>query len=214
MKYFTSTILFLFCLIFEINHAQVLITPAGSISENFNSLASARTNTWTDNSTIPTWLSQRTGTGTTYVASIGNSNAGGLYSFGSTVTPTDRALGSLGSSTSSFSTELLIDDVEFTSWGTGLETTVTAVDQPLLNNYPNPFASNTVINYSLAIPSENVNLNVVDINGKQVFTQTLGKQNAGEITLNFDGSNLKEGIYFYTVTSDNNRQTGKMMISK
>ena len=98
MKYFTKTILFLFCLIFEINHAQVLITPSGSITENFNSLASAGTNTWTDNSTIPNWLSQRTGTGTTYVASTGNSNAGGLYSFGSTVTPTDRALGSLGSS--------------------------------------------------------------------------------------------------------------------
>ncbi len=119
-----------------------------------------------------------------------------------------------GTSSSSFSTELLLDDVEFTTWGTGLETTVTAVDQPLLSNYPNPFASSTVINYSLAIPSENVNLTVVDINGKQVFTQNLGKQNAGEITLDFDGSDLKEGIYFYTVTSDNNRQTGKMMISK
>lgn len=98
MKHLTFTILFVFCLIFEINHAQVLITPSGSITENFNTLSSAGTNTWTDNSTVPNWLSQRTGTGTTYVASIGNSNAGGLYSFGSTLTPTDRALGSLGSS--------------------------------------------------------------------------------------------------------------------
>ena len=81
-------------------------------------------------------------------------------------------------------------------------------------DFLSPIASNTVINYSLAISSENVNLTVIDINGKQVFTQNLGKQNAGEITLDFDGSDLKEGIYFYTVTSDNNHQTGKMMISK
>jgi flagellar hook assembly protein FlgD len=108
----------------------------------------------------------------------------------------------------------MIDDVEFTSWGTGLETTVTAVDQSDLSNYPNPFNSVTAINYSLAIPSSNTNLTVIDINGKQVFTKDLGKQVAGDFTVNFDGSDLNSGIYFYTLTSDNNRQTGKMMISK
>jgi hypothetical protein len=119
-----------------------------------------------------------------------------------------------GSTATTLSTELMIDDVEFTSWGTGLETTVTAVDQSDLSNYPNPFNSVTAINYSLAIPSSNTNLTVIDINGKQVFTKDLGKQVAGDFTVNFDGSDLNSGIYFYTLTSDNNRQTGKMMISK
>jgi Secretion system C-terminal sorting domain len=119
-----------------------------------------------------------------------------------------------GTSATTLSTELMLDDVEFTSWGTGLETTVTAVEQSDLSNYPNPFSSVTAINYSLAIPSSNTNLTVIDINGKQVFTKDLGKQAAGDFTVNFDGSDLNSGVYFYTLTSDNNRQTGKMLISK
>ncbi len=118
-----------------------------------------------------------------------------------------------GTSSTSTTTELLVDDVEFTTWGTGLNT-VTGVNAPEISNYPNPFNNTTAISYNLAIPSENVSLSVVDINGKQVFTKDLGKQTAGDFTVNFDGSDLNSGIYFYTLTSDNNRQTGKMMISK
>jgi hypothetical protein len=62
-------------------------------SQNFNSLANTGTGIpWTDNSTIPGWYSTRT----TYNAANGSSNAGALYSFGTTAT-TERALGSVGS---------------------------------------------------------------------------------------------------------------------
>ena len=76
--------------------AQVLITASGSNAQNFDALLNTGSGTWTDNTTIPNWYSQRTGTGTTYSASTGSLNAGGLYSFG-IAAATDRALGSVGS---------------------------------------------------------------------------------------------------------------------
>ncbi len=89
-------ILMISLLFFNSNQAQVLITASGSHAQNFDGLLNTGSGTWTDNSTIPNWYSQRTGTGITYSASTGTSNAGGLYSFGSTAA-TDRALGSVGS---------------------------------------------------------------------------------------------------------------------
>jgi len=80
-----------------IANSQVSITGAGSYSQDFNTLVNTGTAIpWVDNSTIPNWFSQRTGTGTTYNAGNGSSNAGALYSFGSTAS-SDRSLGSIGS---------------------------------------------------------------------------------------------------------------------
>jgi hypothetical protein len=65
-------------------------------SQDFNTLLSSGSTTWTDNSTIPGWYAQRTGTGTSVVASSGSSVQPNLYSYG-TVAQADRALGSVGS---------------------------------------------------------------------------------------------------------------------
>src|SRR5215468_11116155 len=73
------------------------ITALGSpLTENFDTLPSSGSATWTNNSTIPGWYHARTGTGVTIVANDGGSNAGNLYSYG-TSGSTDRALGSVGS---------------------------------------------------------------------------------------------------------------------
>jgi hypothetical protein len=69
------------------------ISLVTTYTQNFNTLANSGTgNAWTDNSTIAGWYSSRT----TYNAGDGSSNAGALYSFGST-SATDRAIGSVGS---------------------------------------------------------------------------------------------------------------------
>ncbi len=65
-------------------------------SQNFNTLPSSGSATWSDHSTIPGWYAQRTGTGTSIAASSGPSVQGNLYSYG-TGTQADRALGSIGS---------------------------------------------------------------------------------------------------------------------
>ena len=76
---------------------QIGMTTTGSQTQNFNTLAtSGSSNTWTDNSTITNWYSQRTGNGTTYTADAGSGTAGTLYSYG-TGTNTERALGTIGS---------------------------------------------------------------------------------------------------------------------
>ncbi|OLP16352.1 hypothetical protein BST81_21405 [Leptolyngbya sp. 'hensonii'] len=75
--------------------------PAGAISlaspysQDFNTLISSGSATWVNN-TIEGWYTARTGTGTTIVANDGGSNAGNLYSYGSTGS-TERSLGSVGS---------------------------------------------------------------------------------------------------------------------
>ena len=75
--------------------AQISMASSSSYSQDFNSLLSSGSATWADNSTIPDWYTKRTGTGTTFVANDGSSNAGNLYSYG-TGTAADRALGTVG----------------------------------------------------------------------------------------------------------------------
>lgn len=78
--------------------AQVSLTTLDvAHTQNFDTLPTSGSATWTNNSTIPGWYHARTGTGTTIVANNGGSNGGALYSYG-TGTATERALGSLGSS--------------------------------------------------------------------------------------------------------------------
>jgi predicted extracellular nuclease len=71
------------------------LSLSSAYSQNFNSLISSGTTTWTDGSTLSGWYSTRSGTGTSIIANDGSSNGGNLYSYGAT--STDRALGSVGS---------------------------------------------------------------------------------------------------------------------
>ncbi len=83
----------------EVMEAYQSILPASftgtTYSQNFNSLANSGTSiSWTNDSTISGWYA----TTTSYNAGNGSSNAGALYSFGST-SSTERALGSVASGT-------------------------------------------------------------------------------------------------------------------
>jgi hypothetical protein len=78
--------------------AQISITsPSFTYTNNFNSLASSGTPTWTDNSTMAGWYAARNASSantpfTSYATGTGSSSTGNLYSFGTT---SDRALGSI-----------------------------------------------------------------------------------------------------------------------
>jgi hypothetical protein len=80
--------------------AQVSFT--GSYSQNFDTLANSGTaNAWTDNTTLAGWYMRRVDDvngvlANQYNAGDGTSNAGAVYSFGSTGSA-ERALGSVGS---------------------------------------------------------------------------------------------------------------------
>jgi uncharacterized protein (TIGR03790 family) len=80
-------------------------------------------------------------------------------------------------------------------------------------NYPNPFNPITQIKYSI---KENglVSIRVYDVLGKEVAVLIKEEQPAGEHRVNFDGSNLSSGIYFYTITAKDFHQTKKMLLVK
>jgi hypothetical protein len=83
----------------------------------------------------------------------------------------------------------------------------------LNQNYPNPFNPTTTIDY--IIPSDSkVEMVVYNMLGQKVRTLVNGYEKAGTNSVNFDGSNLSSGIYFFRLTSGNNTQNRKMLLLK
>ena len=83
----------------------------------------------------------------------------------------------------------------------------------LSQNYPNPFNPNTIINYQLSMFNY-VSLKVYDVLGKEVATLVNEKQSAGKYEVEFDGSNLTSGVYFYKLTAGEFTDTKRMILIK
>jgi len=81
----------------------------------------------------------------------------------------------------------------------------------LSQNYPNPFNPATTIEFSQP-QSGFMTLKVYDILGRVVATLLEAYKPAGRHTVNFDASRLSSGIYYYTLTTDDFRQTRKMVL--
>jgi hypothetical protein len=83
----------------------------------------------------------------------------------------------------------------------------------LSQNYPNPFNPNTNIGFRIA-DFGFVSLKVYDIMGKETAVLVNDNLNAGEYTVNFDGSGLASGMYFYKLTSGEVTDTKKLILNK
>ena len=83
----------------------------------------------------------------------------------------------------------------------------------LMQNTPNPFSNSTVIRFSN--PNESTyELNVFDLNGKLVY-KTFGNAQKGLNSITIDKSKLSvSGILYYTVSTDINTATKKMVVLK
>ena len=84
----------------------------------------------------------------------------------------------------------------------------------LQQNYPNPFNPVTTISYTLPM-NESVSIYVYDTTGKLV--QVLADrelQSAGSHSVQFDGSTLSSGLYYYQVQTSNFSQTRPMVLLK
>ena len=83
----------------------------------------------------------------------------------------------------------------------------------LYQNYPNPFNPATKIKYS--VPGESVvSIKVFNAIGKKVATVVDGKHSQGNYEVNFNGSNLSSGVYYYTLNAKGYSNTKKMLIIK
>jgi photosystem II stability/assembly factor-like uncharacterized protein len=83
----------------------------------------------------------------------------------------------------------------------------------LEQNYPNPFNPLTGIEFSIA-KSGYVQLIIHDITGREIAQLVKGNLNAGSYNYDFDASSLTSGVYFYTLASENFKQTKKMTLIK
>lgn len=83
----------------------------------------------------------------------------------------------------------------------------------LHQNNPNPFNPTTVINFNLPT-SGKVTLKVFDISGKEVGVLINDYLEAGEHSVQFDGSTLSSGIYYYKLVNGNQTQMRKMILIK
>jgi len=80
----------------------------------------------------------------------------------------------------------------------------------ILSIFPNPFLSYAVILYSIPASDGNAKLDIFDGLGRNIETIPLNCIQT-ELTLNANG--LKPGLYYYTLTTTNNKLTGKFVVA-
>lgn len=83
----------------------------------------------------------------------------------------------------------------------------------LAQNYPNPFNPTTRIEFSLNNP-KNVRLEVYDSIGRKIRTLLDGSLNEGFHFVDFDGTGLASGVYFYMIRTNEQVTTQKMLLIK
>jgi hypothetical protein len=83
----------------------------------------------------------------------------------------------------------------------------------LSQNYPNPFNPKTTIRFSIPKTSY-IELKVYDVLGREVKTLVNENLNTGNHKVDFDGSKLESGTYFYRLIAGDFIKTKKMMLVK
>ena len=83
----------------------------------------------------------------------------------------------------------------------------------LQQNYPNPFNPTTRISYEIP-KSSFVTIKVYDVLGREVTTLVNEEKTAGIYSVQFNGSNLASGIYFYRIQAGDFVQTNKLVLMK
>jgi hypothetical protein len=83
----------------------------------------------------------------------------------------------------------------------------------LSQNYPNPFNPSTSIQYAIS-NRQFVTLKVYDVLGKEVATLVNEEKPAGNYNIEFYGSNLASGIYYYQLRAGEFVEVKKMILLK
>ncbi|MBK7631132.1 MAG: family 10 glycosylhydrolase [Ignavibacteriales bacterium] len=96
--------------------------------------------------------------------------------------------------------------------------TINPTEFRLEQNYPNPFNPVTKIRFTIpnvtlsGVEGSRVQLKIFDVLGKEVATLVNEEKPIGAYEVEFDGSNLTSGVYFYQLKSGSVIQTKKMIL--
>jgi photosystem II stability/assembly factor-like uncharacterized protein len=83
----------------------------------------------------------------------------------------------------------------------------------LYQNYPNPFNPTTTIKYSIP-SSSHIKLTIYNMLGQIVKELVNETKPAGTYQVEFDGSSLSSGVYFYSLRTNNFCKTNKFILLK
>lgn len=148
---------------------------------------------------------------TTYVAVVGSFEAGLAISTGGTSAPqTTFVLDILDNETWYFTTSTPQVRMNFDPTVSVGEN---SIDGLSVSAYPNPTATSTSVEYTLQNASD-VSYKMVDATGQTVMSVTEGNVKAGKNQINVDASTLANGIYHFTITTNNATVTRKIIVNK
>jgi len=83
----------------------------------------------------------------------------------------------------------------------------------LLQNYPNPFNPTTRIQFTI-VNRGLTRVNVFDLLGREVARLVNEVKEPGRYTVEFNGSNLSSGVYFYRIQAGDFTQTKRLLLLK
>ena len=83
----------------------------------------------------------------------------------------------------------------------------------LMQNYPNPFNAMTTIKFSLP-QSEFVNLKIYNTLGEEMYTLVNEERASGLHSIDFDGTHLPSGLYYYKIAAGSFVNTKQLLLIK
>ena len=82
----------------------------------------------------------------------------------------------------------------------------------LSQNNPNPSTGTTTINYAIKTNNSKVKFELMDVLGNVVYSENRGSMNAGAYNLVLNTESFSSGVYFYSLTVNNTKETKKLMV--
>jgi hypothetical protein len=105
--------------------------------------------------------------------------------------------------------------IRFTSYQTGLsvgdDQSLVPPNYSLFQNYPNPFNPKTKIQF-IIVNRQSTIVKVFDVLGRDLATLVNEVKEPGMYTVQFDGSNLASGAYFYQLQAGEFIQIRKLLL--
>jgi hypothetical protein len=87
----------------------------------------------------------------------------------------------------------------------------------LYQNYPNPFNPSTKIRFSIPVGTHHgafVQVNIYDIQGREITTLVNEELKPGIYEVDWNAISYSSGIYYYELTTNNFKETKKMVMVK